>query len=178
MPPAPSALLLSLALGLPLLPQEASPPAALPRPEARRQATPATPGAPEPAPVHCRISALNKHPFQVAGLTVTLLDFNDMIQVVWAFSAYPTPGVGGITVQVENPAEAFRVFSPSKLVILGRDGNQATVAWEVVRNHRKPPTDTQIVPGGRFTTKYLLSAGVQLPAQVFYDQQRLAVVKD
>lgn len=173
MPMTQRCFVMSLVMGAVLFAQEASPPGTQPHPEARSGAAEV---APPSAPVQRVASDLKRHPFDVAGLTLTVLDFSKKTHIVWAFSTYLTPGVGGITLQVENKSSTFMVFSPAKLIILGRDGNQATLAKEQFLGEHKPPSETQIAPGGRFTTKYNLSAGVHLPARMFYDQHLLAEV--
>jgi hypothetical protein len=128
-------------------------------------------------PVRLKAEELKEHPFKISAIELTILDFNEKVIVSWAFSTYHSPGVGGITVKVANTTNDFLTFSPARLIIVGADGNQATVAMDQNTGIRAP-AETQLGPGGRFETKYILTAGVTLPARIYYDQKLLAEITD
>jgi hypothetical protein len=165
--------ILALALATPLTSQSAEDNTQQSAPGA---ATKATDDNLTLAPTKLTIAELNRHRFQVSGLGFTIVDFNEYVAVVWAFSTYHSAGVAGITVKVENNSKDFLSFSPAKLIFIGSDGNQATVAEEEFSNRKRLATETQLAPGGRFESKYLLTAGVSLPARIYYEQKLLAEI--
>jgi hypothetical protein len=166
--------ILGLTLATPLLSQGAE--------NNVRQSEPAVPAKtagnnPALAPTELRTTELEGHPFEASGITLTILDFTEKVSPRWLFATYITIGVGGITVKVENKSQDFVSFSPDKLIFLGHDGNQATVANEQLLAEPRLPRPIQLAPGGRFQTKYTLTAAVALPARIYYGEKLLAEVR-
>ena len=118
---------------------------------------------------------LRDQSFHVGGLELTIskLDGNVVIS-----SDVRDGGVGYVTLRVANVSGDFERFDPSRFVVVGSDGRQATPAYERRNTDRAPVGEISVAPRARAEVKYNLSARVRFPAEVYYDGALLAVVTD
>jgi hypothetical protein len=135
---------------------------------------PAPPGlAQTPQPL--TRSQLQSTPFDVGGLTLTLRKLDGIVRL----SADPRDvNVGFVVVRLENRTNRFAVFAPGQLVIVGKDGSQASVGYERRAEDRVLVSEIRVAPGAHVEVQYNLTARVRFPAKVYYGDALLAEVKE
>jgi hypothetical protein len=134
----------------------------------------ASAGAQQPAN-QVDLSSVSRHPFQVGGLELTISKLDGL--VVISSDARDT-GVGYMEVRVENVSADFVRFAPSQLVVVGRDGRQASIIYERHNTDRAVVSEVSVAPRAHTEMKYNLSARVKFPAQLYYDGKLLAEIVD
>jgi hypothetical protein len=116
---------------------------------------------------------VGRHPFQVGGLELTISKLDGYVAVS---ADVRDTGVGYMAVRLANTSGDFVRFVPSRLVVVGKDGRQASPAYERRNTDRAPVSEVAVAPRARAEMKYNLSARVKFPAQVYYDGELLAEV--
>lgn len=128
--------------------------------------------------VNCKKSELRRHTFLISNINLTILDFKEKNDLIWAFSNYKTAGSAGITIRLENRSHEFVTFSPSKLIFQESDGYQVMVVKEEMANWSKPAMDTILAPGGCIKHKFILTKNISLPVKIFYNQTLFTIVQE
>jgi hypothetical protein len=118
---------------------------------------------------------LKRTPFVVEGLTLTLrkLDGN-----VFSSSSIRDVAVGFVAVRLENHTEQFVAFVPSQLVIVGKDGKQASIGYERRGGDRVTANEVRVAPGAHVEVQYNLTERIRFPAKLYYGDKLLAKVTD
>ncbi|HKP84856.1 MAG TPA: hypothetical protein VJZ26_02090 [Blastocatellia bacterium] len=126
-------------------------------------------------PERVRKSEINKRPFAVGELRITITKF-------WPGSLLTR---GYIEVKVENPSSASATFNPQRLSFVTRSNRQINV-----RSRRQQgaisPGDSgldlaqprEIAPGAYIKELYELDGRVRLPARLIYEGKQLALITD
>ena len=124
-------------------------------------------GAGQQPPTRIRVSELERMPFIVGTLKITITEFRG--SVLKLLAAY-------IEVRVENTSTEFATFSPQRLVFVNKDNEQTDILG--IRNGTLPALDKSIAPGARIKQSYVLTEKVRLPARLYYNEKLLAVIAE
>ena len=118
-----------------------------------------------------RASELSQSPFIVDSIKLTFTKFNK--DGLLGF------GHGSIELRVENMSSAFTTFSPQRLSLVGSDNEQANILGVPVGNDNIiPAEERKLAPFARMKEYYGLTAKVQLPARLYYDEKLIGFIAD
>jgi len=121
------------------------------------------------APDNVPKSELDKHPFTVGELKITITGFRAGSLLTRA----------AIRVRVENTSGSAATFNPQRLSFVASNNRQINIRGQRRQGNRFDFVQpTEIAPGAYIKETYDLDHKVDLPARLFYEGKELALITD
>ena len=120
-------------------------------------------------------SELDRMPFITGKLKMTITKFKDNVAIS---SEIRNTGVGYIEVSIESLSPEFTTFSPSRLLFVDRNNDQASILGLRHVNEIYPAQDIRLAPQARIKGRYILTDKLEPPVRVYYDDRLLGTILD
>ena len=118
------------------------------------------------------ISELKSSPFTAGPLKLTVTHFRGT-----EFFARYSHLQSGIQITVENTSDTFATFEPRRLSVVDKDNEQADVLGLDQDDEVYAAEIRRIAPEATINVHFILTARVDLPARIYYDDRLLGIIR-